>query len=84
MSLDTRKDRPNEFVIVDGKVVAAPVPTTEAQRTLAALAISASGETWKWWGPILRPWAPCPYGASNLREWFKAHWNALPDRAPKP
>ncbi len=38
------------------------------------LAMKAAGATARWWGPILRPWAPDPYGESNLRQWFLKHW----------
>jgi hypothetical protein len=47
------------------------------------LAMRAAGATAKWWGPIARPWAPDPYGETNLVRWFKKHWAAKPGTAPK-
>lgn len=51
--------------------------------TIDDLAKKASAATFKYWGPIVRPWAPCPYGETNLASWFKRHWAAHPATDPR-
>jgi len=49
----------------------------------------AAGATWKWWGPIERPWAPdrvvdnLGRPEKNLQYWFRGFWRLHPRSRPK-
>ena len=77
----------NPFTVEDGKVVdkpRAPAPTATIDP-----AVTAAGETWKWWGPIERPWRPDPVVDSlgrpekNLQWWWRGFWQQHPQGMPK-
>lgn len=60
----------------------APKIERKAISPIEMAASQAAGDLAKWWGPILRPWAPEPYGEINLRRWFPKHWQQHPQASP--
>ena len=72
----------------DVRMSSNPPPKSDAM-TEAEAAQRAAGETWRWWGPIERSWAPDLVTDSlgrpekNLQWWFRGFWRLHPRSRPK-